>query len=383
MLNLIENKVDIIILGAGLSGLILANELSEKSKKKVLIIEKKKKFGYDKNWCFWSKPKNIFTNNHDTSWDSVRVKIGGDEIIYKESNIRYLHLKSSTFFKHMREKLKRKKKIKILDGVKINKINKFPEKNEVIIGKKKIECEFLFDSRPSIIKKKGGLFQHFVGYEVLFDKKILNKKQVTFMDFQSFSNGINFMYILPFTSRKALFESTYFSKRTFSRIKYKNNIIKYLHKNYPNEKYKIIFKEAGMLPMFNQHVKQKFNYFPIGIPGNWLKSSTGYSFQNCFLYSKLIAKNLVNNKKLTIKKKKILDFLDEVFCNLILKNSEDLKIFFLYFFKKNNLMLIVKFLNGNINFIQLFGVIITLPKKRILVSAFEVIKKRVLSHENN
>ena len=63
MLNLIENKVDIIILGAGLSGLILANELSEKSKKKVLIIEKKKKFGYDKNWCFWSKPKNIFTNN--------------------------------------------------------------------------------------------------------------------------------------------------------------------------------------------------------------------------------------------------------------------------------------------------------------------------------
>ena len=78
-----------------------------------------------------------------------------------------------------------------------------------------------------------------------------------------------------------------------------------------------------------------------------------------------------------------MDFLDEVFCNLILKNSEDLKIFFLYFFKKNNLMLIVKFLNGNINFIQLFGVIITLPKKRILVSAFEVIKKRVLSHENN
>ena len=60
--------------------------------------------------------------------------------------------------------------------------------------------------------------------------------------------------------------------------------------------------------MFNQNVKQKFNYFPIGIPGNWLKSSTGYSFQNCFFYSKLITKEFINNKKITIKKKKILIF---------------------------------------------------------------------------
>ena len=45
MLNLIKKKFDIIIVGAGLSGLILANEISRKSKKSILIIEKKKK-----NW---------------------------------------------------------------------------------------------------------------------------------------------------------------------------------------------------------------------------------------------------------------------------------------------------------------------------------------------
>ena len=45
MLNLIKKKFDVIIIGAGLSGLILANEISKKSKKNILIIEKKKK-----NW---------------------------------------------------------------------------------------------------------------------------------------------------------------------------------------------------------------------------------------------------------------------------------------------------------------------------------------------
>ena len=49
--------------------------------------------------------------------------------------------------------------------------------------------------------------------------------------------------------------------------------------------------------MFSQNVRQQFNYFPIGIPGNWMKSSTGYSFQNCFFYSDLITRRILNNKK--------------------------------------------------------------------------------------
>ena len=202
------------------------------------------------------------------------------------------------------------------------------------------------------------------------------------MDFQSFVNGINFMYILPLQLKKALFESTYFSPKTYSRSKYKNNIIKYLNKNFPNVKYKINFNEQGVLPMFSQNVRQQFNYFPIGIPGNWMKSSTGYSFLNCFFYSDLITRRILNNKKITIKTKKIINFLDEVFCLLIIKNPKALKQFFFYFFKKNNLILIVKFLNGNINFFQLLRVIIILPKKEIFISAFEIIKKKVLSNES-
>ena len=65
-----------------------------------------------------------------------------------------------------------------------------------------------------------------------------------------------------------------------------------------------------------------------------------------------------------------------------MKNSKDLKKFFLYFFKKNNLMLIVKFLNGNVNLFQLLRVILTLPKKKMFISALEVLKKRVLYNEN-
>ena len=39
---MIEQEVDITIIGAGVSGLILANEITERTNKKVLLLEKKK-----------------------------------------------------------------------------------------------------------------------------------------------------------------------------------------------------------------------------------------------------------------------------------------------------------------------------------------------------
>ena len=80
MLNLIKTKFDVIIIGAGLSGLTLANEISKKTKKSVLIIEKKKSFDYDKNWCFWNTPQNVFTKRYDTAWNSIKIKIDKNEI---------------------------------------------------------------------------------------------------------------------------------------------------------------------------------------------------------------------------------------------------------------------------------------------------------------
>ena len=130
MLNLIKKKVDIIIIGAGLSGLTLANKISEKSKKSILLIEKKKKFTHDKNWCFWNTPKNLFTKKFDTAWDSIRIKVDKNEIIHKTNNIKYLHVKSSTFYKYMTKRLAENKKVKILNGKEIN---------EIIIKKKKMK----------------------------------------------------------------------------------------------------------------------------------------------------------------------------------------------------------------------------------------------------
>ncbi len=68
MLNLIKKKFDVIIIGAGLSGLILANEISKKSKKSILIIEKKKKLA--------TKRIGVFGINHKISLQINMIHLG-------------------------------------------------------------------------------------------------------------------------------------------------------------------------------------------------------------------------------------------------------------------------------------------------------------------
>ena len=70
---------DIIIIGAGVSGLILANEIIQRTKRKVLILEKKKKFTYEKNLCFWNIPNNELTKLCNNKWKEIVINIDGEK----------------------------------------------------------------------------------------------------------------------------------------------------------------------------------------------------------------------------------------------------------------------------------------------------------------
>ena len=104
---------DIIIIGAGLSGLSLAIEIITRTKFTVLLLEKKRKLQKDKNWCFWNYPKNIFTTKYNNSWENIKIFANREEILKSDEFFKYLRLSSDKFYDLSFKLLKNNKNCKI------------------------------------------------------------------------------------------------------------------------------------------------------------------------------------------------------------------------------------------------------------------------------
>ena len=285
-------------------------------------------------------------------------------------------MKSSTFYKEILKKIK-KKKVKILMNMNVNSISLSDKVHKISVKGKTYRTKLLFDSRPSDYKKKlNSTYQHFCGYEINFKKQVLDTNKVTLMDFQSFSNGINFMYVLPFSKNKGLFESTYFSNKIFNKKRYKQDVIKYLKKRFSGLDYTIKIREYGVIPMFyeSNDISLK-NYHKIGLSGNWARASTGYAFQNSFEKAQNIVDEIIF-KKNTKNNKRLIIFLDNIFLYFLKNFSDDAKMFFKCFFFKNKLTNIVSFLTGNIKLNQLIIIILSLPKVKLIKSMLQIIKNK-------
>ncbi|MEO0902728.1 MAG: lycopene cyclase family protein, partial [Bacteroidota bacterium] len=65
---------DYIIIGAGASGLLLADALGSDSfftSKSILLIDKEKKVQNDRTWCFWEAGEGVFDDLLHKSWPKI------------------------------------------------------------------------------------------------------------------------------------------------------------------------------------------------------------------------------------------------------------------------------------------------------------------------
>ena len=370
---MINKEFDIIVVGAGVSGLILADEITKRTNKTVLLLERKKELKFEKNLCFWNIPINILYEAADNKWKEISVIIQGKRISINSNGIEYLRIKSINLYNFFLNRLKKRKTFKIIMGENIKSLKSKKDNVEIITANKIYTSQLLFDSRiDKKLENSQRLLQHFYGAEITFKESIINKDEVVLMDIQNKKKKFNFIYILPFSKKKILVETTYFSKRILDTRQYKKDIQMYMSKNYFGKKYKIKFCESGVIPMFKIIEKNIKNCIKIGTAGNWVKQSTGYSLQNSFIYSKQIVDCIIKEKYPTIKEKRIFTFLDNTFCRFIEKNPEKAKQFFEKFFRENSPLIIIKFLTNTANLLETLKIILSLPKIPLIKSVFAI-----------
>jgi lycopene beta-cyclase len=361
-----KQKFDIGIIGAGLSGLTLANSLLNKKINNFILLEKNRTLENDKTYSFWSGPglldiKKKLNIKIKKEWSHLEIKVKGESHIIDLGDYRYACYESKSVLKELYKRLVTKG-IKVEQGCLIKQIKKINDEWEINLNNKKILLKNVADSRPNIKfdDKYPSLKQVFIGSEIVSNTKIFNENIVTLMDFFESKKNIIFTYILPFSKTRALVETTFFSREiNFKEVDrlHKKNLKKFNIKE-------ILRTEKAVLPMSPYSEARADNqYFRIGNFGGASRPASGYAFTRIALWANQIdVKNKFSYKMINHKKKYLTNWLDKIFLSVLRSNPKEAPKIFRIFFTKVPIASVIRFLSDQAGLIDYLAIILKLPK---------------------
>ena len=377
---------DYIITGSGASGLMLAYRMTKDSffdNASILIIDKEKKTSNDRTWCFWENGEGEWDELLHKSWDKILFESN----IYKNTiplqSYAYKMLRSGVFYDKLWNFIETKNNISFIKA-NVTSILDTAEGAfvETSIGQYravKLLNSVDFDQKYTHQEEYPVLLQHFTGWFVETKKNYFDDSVATFMDFTvDQKRNTRFMYVLPISPNKALFEYTLFSKEVLTKDEYEGELLKYLATKSITE-YTITEIEQGVIPMTSYKFweQNSKNILHIGTVGGWTKASTGYTFKNTSKKTiQLIAFLKAENDFTHFRKKTRFWWYDLLLIDVLSFHNHLGSKLFSTLFKRNSLKNVFRFLDEETSFIEDLRIMLSMPPLRFIIALF----KRVLNY---
>jgi lycopene beta-cyclase len=361
---------DYVIIGAGAAGLQLALQMVGDeyfSDKSILLLDKDLKDKNDRTWSYWEKGEGRFDDIIYRSWSRAEFKSESLDRTLDLSPYIYKTLRGIDFYEYARTQLHGR--ITWLNEEVVNISHGHPNVVQTETGA--YQSEIIFDSRIQSeyndqAENFNTLLQHFLGWEVTFEKPVFQPDTFLMMDFRhAWEGATSFMYILPFSEKTALLEYTFFSADLLTDDQYEKMIRSYIRDYIGEEKYHVGEKEKGIIPMtdFPFESEAAPGHYRIGTAGGWVKGSSGYSFRNSMRNTNLLIQNLKSGKPLTkgITRPRF-KYYDSVFLQVLSEFNERGGEFFSAMYRNNTPERILKFLDEDTSFLEELRILSSFPK---------------------
>lgn len=301
-----EHHYDIIIAGAGLSGLTLALELARRPFFRggnILLIDRDTKQHNDRTWCFWATPDEPLPALAHKVWDHCRFYAPDFQKDMDISPYQYHMVRGLDYYRWAHEQLAQAPNIFHLTA---HMHRLVPDLGEVYTDQGVFRASVVFNSAftqlpllpaasplyptPPITQQPAGapsphhvwLLQHFKGWVVETLQPAFDESTVTFMDYRLEQKGeTRFVYVLPLSPHRALVEFTVFSPTLCAPEEYTEQLRLYLKAHLHLQDYRIVEEEFGVIPMTDAPLVPlaEGRVIHIGTVGGFVKASSGYAFK--------------------------------------------------------------------------------------------------------
>ena len=283
---------DYLLVGGGAAGLSFAYHLALEPRlagQRVLLIEPEAKDQNDRTWSFWSDAPGLFDEIATHEWHKIAFRSPGFERVFDLKKYSYRMLRGLDFYQFVHQALAtRPAQFTLVRGEVVELENTVAGVRVRTAAGQEYAAHYAFDSRPPAMQPQPAtyryLLQHFVGWEVETERDVFNPEVQEFMDFRGAQHHeARFIYVLPFSPRRALVEYTLFSATPLAKAEYEAHIKDYLQHTLglAAGQYRITAEEVGAIPMTDHPLPARVgaHIINLGTRAGRAKPSTGYAFQ--------------------------------------------------------------------------------------------------------
>jgi len=379
----IESKYDYAIIGAGAAGMNLALTFAKESffdNKRIVVLDTNLGKSINKKWSFWQQEPFKYPDSIEKQWKSTQFKSENLERRIALKDYTYYTVNASKFLNSAYQNLKTKPHFSFQLS-EVLELSKMSAGVKIRTNSNELITSHVFDCRvPKAFfeeHKFTNLKQHFKGWIVETEQAIFDDSSFTMMDFSvNYQNSCSFMYVLPFSTNRALLEFTFFNSTLVGEDVYDSAIQNYLEEKLKCQQYKIIETEQGVIPMSdypfeNHHLP---NVTLIGTAGGWVKPSTGYSFKASMKFAEVMTQRIIHNQPLDeVLWKKRSRWYDAIFLEVLRQENESGPTLFETMYTRNSIDRIFRFLDEESSLIDELKIILSFPPILFLKALFRVL----------
>ena len=375
--------MDIAILGAGCSGASLAYLLADAGfPGRIHIFDRRTDFTREQRWCSWGLVPKQLSNLVSASWSRWRVVSGDMEALCSLPERPYLHVRAPEFYEEIHARLRQHPKVRLHLGCSVLSVTPAGPRGEarrVSTDLGDHDVNLVFDGRPAVENMKPprgsgeiSLLQSFAGLVVESSEAAFDPETATLMDFGAGdSPELSFVYVLPFSRRRALVESTAFSGDAITRAEHGRRVENYLEKLVAGA-YTVKSRESGCIPMTTRKFPRTLDerHVMIGAAGGATRPSSGYAFVHILRQSENIANSLMRGGQ-TFRRPipRKYEILDAVFLDALEYSPALARESFMRMFERVPTDALVRFLSGESTLHDDLAVIAALDKAPFLAAA--------------
>jgi lycopene beta-cyclase len=209
---------------------------------------------------------------------------------------------------------------------------------------------------------------------------------VELMHFQPSADGLHFFYVLPYSPRNALIETTWISPASV-KPDFDTELQQFIASCVGSADYEVVYQEKGSLNLsFSQTMaKNALHVAPLGGAAGTLRASTGYAFLETLAHAAQTATSLKNHAgtgdlknwiPAPFKREALDEWMDTVFLTVLERNWSLSSWYFMQLFEKLDAETMVAFLSGNASWRQRFLVTRALPTLPFSLQAMSSLFKR-------